>query len=339
MVTPLDFVGQFRIRCFLGLVKFAFGSDRDKVYMLSINRMQTAEEKRTLDRLQNDLIRRAVSCESKAPKCDQVSPYRTANGTCNNLINTLRGAANTAFRRFRSAPPAYGDGVSTPREAKYGKPLPNARLVSYTAFDNRDRPSTTQTHMSMIWGQFLAHDFLNAASQKVDCTGKCDGLEGECYGIKIPKNDPHFPSVNVDCITLTRRAPAVPAECGLGPRQQLNTLSAFIDGSQIYGESDDIIARERDLSSDLGLMKERPNPNGVQFKSLLPANSKLGACRTTDPVKMPCFRAGDARVNENQGKDYMGLCASLHEDIYDTITRFFSLQISHSTSFTIYIHN
>lgn len=42
------------------------------------------------------------------PPCDSDYPYRSADGTCNNLKNPTWGAAFTQFRR--AMPPDYGDG-------------------------------------------------------------------------------------------------------------------------------------------------------------------------------------------------------------------------------------
>lgn len=44
-----------------------------------------------------------------APTCDPESPFRTLDGTCNNLNNDLWGAAFTKFRRL--LPQAYGEGL------------------------------------------------------------------------------------------------------------------------------------------------------------------------------------------------------------------------------------
>lgn len=44
--------------------------------------------------------------------CDPDYPYRSADGTCNNLKNPTWGAAFTQFRR--AMPPDYGDGKRGP---------------------------------------------------------------------------------------------------------------------------------------------------------------------------------------------------------------------------------
>ncbi len=53
--------------------------------------------------------------------------YRTVTGLCNNLNMPHWGAAMHGHHRFLA--PDYADGISAPRAAKNGYPLPSARLV------------------------------------------------------------------------------------------------------------------------------------------------------------------------------------------------------------------
>lgn len=272
------------------------------LHCIFIYRLQTAEERQTLSGLEHDVIKRSTTCQPQSEqKCDKRNPFRSANGACNNLRSPLLGSTNTPFIRLYGAAPEYADGISTPRVAKNGNALPNARLVSFTVFTDEDRPSKKLSHLAMVWGQFIDHDISLGAQPDIDCRGKCGGFQGECFGIKIPANDPRFPQINVDCIEVKRDMPALPKHCGLKPREQVNTRTSFIDSSQSYGPSEVLMRKGRDLSSDLGLMQLRPNPNGVQFKDLLPAESNTTFCRTPDRTTMPCFRSGDVRTNENQG--------------------------------------
>lgn len=61
--------------------------------------------------------------------CNRTYKYRSYDGTCNNLVNPLIGAANVPYVRL--LPPAYQNGVSSPRSlALSGNPLPNPRSLS-----------------------------------------------------------------------------------------------------------------------------------------------------------------------------------------------------------------
>ena len=248
------------------------------------------------------------SCFGRArPFCDEQARFRTADGTCNNLQRPLLGSINTPFNRLRGAPPNYADGISAPRVALDGSQLPNARLVSFVTHPDVDVPSRTLTHMAMEWGQYVDHDSTLGAQPDIDCKGQCDGVQGECFGIPIPPNDPHFPFINVDCIFLKRDVPSVPSRCQqLGPREQINTLTSYLDASHIYGVT---IAEQmaiRDTTNgDRGLLKARPNPASNFLKDLLPAMIGPEMCLAPNPVFEPCFRAGDIRSNENQGNDLL----------------------------------
>ena len=60
----------------------------------------------------------------------------------------------------------------------------------------------------------------------------------ECWPIPVPRNDPYFPALNISsgrphCIAFTR---SLPGQQRLGPREQLNQNTAFVDASQIYGQ-------------------------------------------------------------------------------------------------------
>ena len=69
-------------------------------------------------------------------------------------------------------------GIGEPRQAKNGLPLPSARLVSQTLFQDMDRPSAVVTVMHMTFGQLLDHDIGRTAMTMLkDNEGKCKGRE------------------------------------------------------------------------------------------------------------------------------------------------------------------
>ncbi|XP_068223713.1 peroxidase-like isoform X1 [Palaemon carinicauda] len=91
-----------------------------------------------------------------SPRCDNASPYRTLDGSCNNPNDRLRGAAFTKLRR--SLFPDYGDGISELRRSTSGDSLPSARLVSTTVNRGPNVASSAHTILLMTYGQFLDHD-------------------------------------------------------------------------------------------------------------------------------------------------------------------------------------
>lgn len=168
--------------------------------------------------------------------------------------------------------------------------------------------------MVMQWGQFLDHDLdhsMEAISRQtfengITCSATCQNRP-PCFPIKIdPALDPRI--TNRQCMEFTRSS----AACGSGDtsvffsqlqkREQLNQLTSFIDGSQVYGSSLDLAISLRNLTNDFGRLRE-----GLSFnyghKPLLPFNTRHVIDCRRDPREsnIGCFLAGDVRANEQIG--------------------------------------
>eukprot|EP00731_Ephydatia_muelleri_P012224 Em0006g1118a len=236
------------------------------------------------------------------PNCTfpTVNLYRTSDGTCNNLANPTRGAAGTAFRRI--LPEYYEDGISSTRGEiqNYGNilpigpfnpPNPSPRLISQTIVLDKPVDELQATHMLMQWGQFLDHDMTISPGLAATCVG-CQNTEF-CLPIFVPSDDPVFgvgTFRNGSCIPFRRTVPACtnsPAGT-FDPRQQINDLTQYIDGSMVYGSDPTTAASLRDKSGG----------GRLRVGFTLPGNSKpslpLNAAGTG-------FVAGDTRLNEQPG--------------------------------------
>lgn len=160
----------------------------------------------------------------------------------------------------------------------------------------------------MQWGQFIDHD-ITSSSQSRGFNGsvpRCckDGgrdfvpkefLHPECMPISVPLSDPFYGPRGVRCLDFIRSSPAPRDDCALGWREQMNQVSAYIDGSPLYGSS----ARQSD--------KLRLFRNGMlqygrvqQRRPLLPPERRDELCRG-GAVSTDCFKSGDGRVNEHPG--------------------------------------
>ncbi|KAK6174188.1 hypothetical protein SNE40_017509 [Patella caerulea] len=249
---------------------------------------------------------RRLGCNAASGvRCDPNALFRTADGTCNNLQFSKWGSAFIPMRRFQ--PPAYDDGASEPRtQGVDGSPLPSARVVSREIHEN-DRGQgemSTLTHMVMQWGQFLDHDITSTPHQtghdgaQITCceeditsptarssfTGNLTSREA-CFPIDIPPGDNKFRSRT--CLNFVRSLQTIDASCRTEPVEQLNQITAYIDGSMIYGSSQDEQNNLRAFTG--GRLK-------VSDNDLLPPDREESCVKSRQADF--CFKAGDARVNE-----------------------------------------
>jgi len=214
--------------------------------------------------------------------CDFGSSYQTITGRCNNIKSPNWGAANIPFSRLAS--PKYGPDSTTPRGVS--DELPNVRVVA-TAFPEKDNPDGRVSSMIMQFGQFLDHDISATSFPEKRCC--LNPGRPECFNINVPVSDPFYQqrhNLSSTCIDFARSRPA----CGQSSREQVNTITAFIDASNIYG-SDDETAQI--LRSNIG-------------GRLVENEKESGHLPTKDQLRRPSdhlddrqdFVAGDLRVNE-----------------------------------------
>lgn len=123
-------------------------------------------------------------------------------------------------------------------------------------------------------------------------------MHEECRPIEIPTTDPFYSQFNVTCMEFVRSLAAPKRDCSLGPRDQMNQVTSFIDASNVYGSTQE----EQDSLRLLKNGKLRYTDLHIR-KSLLPPLAQETAneeCRISTP-NLHCFQAGDERVNEQPG--------------------------------------
>ncbi|KAL3221099.1 hypothetical protein MRX96_029656 [Rhipicephalus microplus] len=248
-----------------------------------------------------------AACEEETlGPCDPRTPFRTLSGRCNNLRRPNLGKVGHSFRRV--LPGLYEDGVSAPRSRSVtGTALPSPRLVSFAVHGDTSRPHQRYTMMLMQLGQFVDHDIAHTPlaegpnGETLRCRA-CDSprrINKECFPIRIPKNDPHFPSVSrknpniPQCLPFTR---SMSGQRTLGSREQINQVTGYMDLSTVYGSDD--CAREELRLFRGGLLNMSAHPAGVQFKPLLSEVDGAADCISSNGR---CFIAGDTRVSEQPG--------------------------------------
>ncbi len=214
--------------------------------------------------------------------------YRTYDGTYNNPYQPEWGSAGVQMLRI--FPHDYADGISAPG----GQNRPDARVISNELFA-QDGPIWDILELSdycWVFGQFLDHDITLALDD-----------ESEVLEIPIPAGDPWFdPFFTGTQVIHMLRSQAYPGT-GTGPGNPLehaNAITAFIDGSGVYGSDAARAAYLRTFEG--GKLR-------MSAGNLLPWNTLSGEVDgTVDPNapfmanptgQLKLFVAGDIRANEN----------------------------------------
>ncbi|NEO44678.1 MAG: PEP-CTERM sorting domain-containing protein [Moorea sp. SIO4A3] len=221
--------------------------------------------------------------------------FRTINGFGNNLNDPTLGQAETQLLRLLT--PAYEDGFNAPRiTGSTGNLLPNPRDISNTIVPQKELVPNFLNASDWIWqwGQFIDHDLdLNE--------GGLDRSPEDFTPIPINPIDiaTGLPDPLAPLIPLIRVPAAEGTGTGLGnPRQQINQLTSFIDGSQVYG-SDSVRAEFLRTNDGSGKLKSQ----SINGQELLPFNTGgFPNANTTPPISgEELFIAGDVRANEQIG--------------------------------------
>ena len=216
---------------------------------------------------------------SRNPFSEDNFEVQSFDGTENNLENPEYGAVNSPLVNI--APLDYGNGFSTPS----GQERPNPRVISNAiSQQNENIPEPKGlTNFIWAWGQFLDHD--------ISLTPE---ISSASIPIEVPLGDPFLdPEGNGNVVIEVRDSEFIE---GTGtdvdnPRQLPNVITAWIDGSNVYGSDEE---RNHFLRSFQGGKLK------VSEGDLLPFND--GTVENDNPTRQnptDLFVAGDVRANEN----------------------------------------
>ncbi|HET7808884.1 MAG TPA: peroxidase family protein [Gaiellaceae bacterium] len=216
---------------------------------------------------------------------------RSLDGSGNNATHPAWGQAGTAYARV--AAPSYADGIGQMRSG------PSPRYISNRVFNDGGQNLFSENDVSQwgwAWGQFLDHDI-----------GLRDERPAEDASMPFDKHD-KLEAFSNDLGTLAfSRSPAAPNTGGTTPRQQINTLSSFIDASNVYGVTPSRLDWLR-----IGPVDGNPTDNGASLmlttNGYLPRVGERGDPSTAPPMDLmgallgaptKAAVAGDVRANEN----------------------------------------
>eukprot|EP00095_Tigriopus_kingsejongensis_P000560 maker-scaffold776_size99073-snap-gene-0.17 protein:Tk00560 transcript:maker-scaffold776_size99073-snap-gene-0.17-mRNA-1 annotation:"hypothetical protein DAPPUDRAFT_312923" len=231
-----------------------------------------------------------------APECDQNMKYRSFDGTCNNLKEPNYGRAVTPFQRILL--PVYSGSLHLPRiSVVNGLELPSARRVSLATTETNTAVDNEHTVLVMQMGQFIDHDLTHTPNHGQNCCGRDGSFPAsfdaeKCFPIRMDQNDPFWKGRKT-CMSLARSLASPGLKCSLEFRQQMNQITHWLDGSNIYGSSEGASSQLRQrFGGRLQITRQTGTRAGI-----LPScasNSNVGMCRGCSS----CFFTGDARANE-----------------------------------------
>ena len=216
---------------------------------------------------------------------------RSLDGSGNNRFRPDWGKAGTQY--LRVAATNYADGIAKPATG------PLTRYVSNRVFNDVGQNLFSEngvTQWGWAWGQFMDHDF-----------GLRDETAAESTPIAFATTDPLEAFTNDFGAMGFARTPAAPGTGVSSPRQQINTISSYIDSSNVYGVTNSRLEwlRNGPVDGNLGnnaasLMLTStgylPRVDARADPSSAPSVDLMGALMGT-PTK--AVVAGDVRANEN----------------------------------------
>ncbi|MEM1171446.1 MAG: peroxidase family protein [Cyanobacteria bacterium P01_H01_bin.35] len=207
--------------------------------------------------------------------------FRTIDGSNNNPYNIEYG--QTGENLLRLTPANYADGI---QELANG---PEPRVISNVVF-NQSESILNNRNLSdyvWLWGQFLDHDVTLSELQS--------GPGAERINIVIPDGDTNFTPGSFIPVTRSLFDETTGTDPS-NPREQFNEITAWIDGSNVYGSDTERADWLR--SFDNGKLRVTEHSTG----DLLPTagGDPNAPHMAMDGVLGPStFIAGDPRANEN----------------------------------------
>lgn len=245
---------------------------------------------------------------------------RSLDGTGNNPDDPDLGAAGAIYRRVAAAD--YADGIGEPRTG------PSERALSNRIFNDGNQNVFSEngvTHWAFVWGQFIDHTI-----------GLREIADDEELTIAFDPDDPLEEFTNDLGAIVTDRSAAAAGTGVDTTREQVNSISSYIDGWAVYGGTDERLDWLRD-----GTVDGDPSNNEA---TLVTVDGYLPTAADRPGVEAPetdlmgrlfadpsaAVIAGDVRVNENLGltavqtlfvREHNRIVESLPDDL-DEATKF-----------------
>lgn len=219
----------------------------------------------------------------------QGQDIRPIDGYGANKLHKEWGAKGTI--QLNVTPISFADGIAAPA----GPERPNPRMISNMVFAQE---GNLPDHMGLsdfawVWGQFIDHDITLSPED-----------EEQPMSIPIPAGDPYFDPYNTGEVSMHTVRSVYDHSTGTSvdnPRRFPNEITAFLDGSAVYGS--DSFRANRLRSFRHGKMR-------ISEGNMLPYNTLNGELDSevdpdaimmamVNPYMDKWYLAGDVRANEN----------------------------------------
>ena len=162
-----------------------------------------------------------------------------------------------------------------PRKSASKKKLKSAREISI-GLSKKQKANPNRSALFTLWGLFIDHDITSTAITKLPDDSSiscCDSsivhqpeslMHPECFPIHISQNDPFYSKFNVTCMNFVRSAPVKTWHDNY--RHQLNQITSYLDGSAVYGSS------ENEAKSMRSFVNGKLSSSRIDGYPLLPLN-------------------------------------------------------------------
>ncbi len=209
----------------------------------------------------------------QAPLLEQLGAEpRSIDGRGHDVGHPDEGAADALFQR-QLLGADYADGLSSPAGAgrASARRISNAVHAQATSIPNARGVSD----LLGAWGQFLDHDLSLSGT----------ATPHERFNLPVPPGDPLGDTYTTTYLYFSRSA----YDHGSSPREQTNRVTAWLDGSMVYGSD---ATRAAALRANDGTGRLRTSAG-----DLLPMNT--GTLENQPTADAFMFLAGDVRANQN----------------------------------------
>uniref|UniRef100_A0A182SGC0 Uncharacterized protein n=1 Tax=Anopheles maculatus TaxID=74869 RepID=A0A182SGC0_9DIPT len=187
---------------------------------------------------------------SEGTYCDPFYPFRSYDGSCNNVKHPTWGKRGNALKH--PIAPCYSDLVSTPARSKTGSSLPqNRKLLSGLAEMLRKRTINFVSDLNMcsvFMSEFVNSDMIGRANKRTkrgtdgfrgclaDGTDRSPFVTPLSNPLLVLPNDPYYRKLGVRCLNLSPQEKAND-QCELKHVAERNLESSYFDLSSLYSET------------------------------------------------------------------------------------------------------